>query len=633
MLGIWDLNERSGGNHPSEGGGFEPKPALDAIIIVAIMFSPSSVHREGSHHPHPSRRATLFSPYTTDHPHHPGHAHSNSAIHTPHNPRPNLRGRGGPASPYNPFHPTVTSPLSGSYASSASSPSRTSPSPQRPSGSPFSGERAPVSDTPPVHSPAYLTPSEQLRASWGSTAATPAHAAPVRRYSPFADQIPNTSMVGFETSPRGHGGARSREVVRERFPARDGALISGTPASPTSPAVTAAAADGDDVLDWEHPAVREITKMKYESTLGDVQRQRLFFNLFMLAALLLVYNSLSATAQIFAEQYVHPSVTEWLSLIATWSMAIACITFAFNVCYELYRGSAKPPTFSEYALSPQARKLLGLDPDVNGSVSGERKYAQVTPPKFLLPTPSKRKSEYTPTRPEQPRYEEMSVSPQDIQRTPRTPKSPTSPLMNYLLHTSPVDADVAPIRDKNELVKLLKTTEPIEELLMGISPREIPGSSYATGGTSPSGFSPFGSPSTVSRFQPATKPAAPAIAKQTFDKDGLPYNTPQKTLDDWNVEKYIEDWTDEMRNWLATKVVKPLVDRIEKVDASFKEYSMEYLDCSSATTANPLIAAMSMQGAPASSFAVSGLSLDNSLCTHSPSDNIALRLHPRRRHR
>eukprot|EP00842_Homolaphlyctis_polyrhiza_P005046 jgi/Hompol1/5542/HPOL_004522-RA len=87
----------------------------------------------------------------------------------------------------------------------------------------------------------------------------------------------------------------------------------------------------------------------------------------------------------------------------------------------------------------------------------------------------------------------------------------------------------------------------------------------------------------LTRFQPAIKPASNLVAKQVIE-DGLVVKEPSLTQSEWNTEHYIDEWAEGVRKWLATKLLDPLVRRIDKVDSDLTAQGLVNFVCANASS-------------------------------------------------
>jgi hypothetical protein len=91
-------------------------------------------------------------------------------------------------------------------------------------------------------------------------------------------------------------------------------------------------------------------------------------------------------------------------------------------------------------------------------------------------------------------------------------------------------------------------------------------SSFVGFSGAPGSHSPTAIPAHIGRFQSASINKLVAIKKKERRLEGgYLAKDPATTVDDLNIEPYIDDWAEKVRWWISEKVVKPLVKRIVRV--------------------------------------------------------------------
>ena len=90
-----------------------------------------------------------------------------------------------------------------------------------------------------------------------------------------------------------------------------------------------------------------------------------------------------------------------------------------------------------------------------------------------------------------------------------------------------------------------------------------------------------------SPFQNAIKPTQSPVRKEIIE-DGLTFVDSEKTLVQWHCSHYIENWSENMRKWLASRVLQPLVKRIDEVDFALTAINYTHLKCTVATYAESM---------------------------------------------
>ncbi|KAJ3089284.1 hypothetical protein HK102_006755 [Quaeritorhiza haematococci] len=415
---------------------------------------------------------------------------------------------------------------------------------------------------------------------------------------------------------------------------------------------------------WEHPAFAEITKRQAHVSFTDVDRSVIKYNtfgLFLLTVFVLtgwfaeLRRRIDAYTYRYLYQYQYQYQYQYVGVAYAGTVYLFGITCILNIIKSLWKLFKPSLTYSNYALTPPQRKLLGLNPnisvkplhltdedDAQDHDENELRYEDVKPPRYERSSPSMLRANFVSEASprdrdsarrmvqESPSYRTLSSSAarqaHAVQQTPQSPVSPlagktsgispVSPLTSYLLRTSPLNMENEPIRDENALEKLLERSELKDSYhaaaaAYGASagtlggPATLSSPAGAVGGLTTASSTPFGSFTTgtpiVQRFHTASKftPGLERVVKERIE-DGLVFKDPSQVLvAELNVESYIDEWTENMRKWLAVKVVGPLAKRIDEVDRLFKENGLEDLDCKSATYMSGIASAISMPPPPA----------------------------------
>ncbi|KAI9324889.1 hypothetical protein DFJ73DRAFT_225182 [Zopfochytrium polystomum] len=137
-------------------------------------------------------------------------------------------------------------------------------------------------------------------------------------------------------------------------------------------------------------------------------------------------------------------------------------------------------------------------------------------------------------------------------------------------------------------------------------------SSFADPGGLSSRFLASPTPSTpyVGRFQPASVAKTVAVKKKERRiEGGYLARDPPTAAAELNVEPYLDGWAEKIRWWISEKVVKPLVDRIDAVDADLVAQGLDHLTCARAAWTAGMPVAAAMQQAQNSAPAASSSSL------------------------
>ncbi|KND03703.1 uncharacterized protein SPPG_01168 [Spizellomyces punctatus DAOM BR117] len=364
----------------------------------------------------------------------------------------------------------------------------------------------------------------------------------------------------------------------------DAPALDSVPLSSTSPRLSREpysklAKEQQSPLRWEHPAVKEVSKRFAQAGFTDLDYRKLVWNGSVLFVFLLSY----LTGWYRFLQNALPEQWSWVAYLPF----AGAILMALNVYHLLVKFFAPPDTFADYALSPAQRRMLGLNPDTRSLTESQRKFADVIKPRFeTKSSPAQRPSPVSPAQrsrdhiPATPSYASARRHPRSQTAVP----SPVSPLATYRLTTSPAGMRAEPVRDRRALDDMLAIREHRDGVSTEGGWQEDIGS-----GASALSIAALSTPA-VPKFQVASKTSTPSKVQERIE-DGIVVKEPQKTLDEWNVGSYIDEWTENARKWLATKVVKPLARRIELSDYYFSELGLDHLQCGSATMQAGLMAA------------------------------------------
>ncbi|KAI8910571.1 cytochrome B561, N terminal-domain-containing protein [Powellomyces hirtus] len=269
--------------------------------------------------------------------------------------------------------------------------------------------------------------------------------------------------------------------------------------------------------------------------------------------------------------------------------SIYLLITALNILHLTIKYFKPAPTFTDYALTPSQRLLLGLDPTAATAENEPRKYAKVKKPEFQTrespkSSPSIQTERYTGKSP-------LYKTPQRQDRTPRSfVSSPVSPLAKYMLSTSPAHMHSEPIRDRMALEKMLGKSNQGQKDDRDIRQQDDSAGYVGYDSSNSPALSAYSPSPAVPRFQRSSKASTP-LKKQERIEDGLVIKEPQKTQEEWKITNYIDEWTENMRGWLSAKVVKPLARRILASDEKFLASGLEHLRCGSATMEAGMMAA------------------------------------------
>ncbi|KAI8817181.1 cytochrome B561, N terminal-domain-containing protein [Fimicolochytrium jonesii] len=458
------------------------------------------------------------------------------------------------------------------------SPGPVGPSPWTP-GASRSAEGTPQRSSTSA-SPGWSSPSIQSRTGAGQSQARYARNSPrgvaMANASPFAAAYrggvdDDQSFANLPASPQSSGTPRKRPVTH---------LAAATPVGKGIESRGNSEATPGTPLRWEHPALGEVAQKLSKQGFTDLDRRRLVWNIWTLLGLLFAYvvGWYEALRSAFPS-FISPSIPQF-------AFAGYLFVTVFNVVELLVRFFKPTPSFAEYALTPVQRKLLGLDPSTPAGPES-KKFNSVRKPSFESGRTSL--SSKKPAATTDNAASSKSASYQTPQRAePRSfVSSPVSPLAKYMLSSSPAHMHLEKIRDKRALEELLQRAEDPEEHT-GDHSHDDSYSRYASPTRSLAGLQSV-TPK-IPKFQPASKTSTPAKVQERIE-DGLVIKEPQKTEEEWRVDNCISEWTENMRAWLALRVIKPLARRITQLDTQFGKEGLGHLACDAATMQAGMMAA------------------------------------------
>jgi nucleoporin POM34 len=176
------------------------------------------------------------------------------------------------------------------------------------------------------------------------------------------------------------------------------------PATPRSPAyISAPSTPITPTGSWRHPKMDEISRRQAENAFADSSISRVTYNAGALIASFLVLSLLSTKYVMRPLPTPHmltsPSSETALSLASIfpapilvytgYSLWILRLVFLYNIGVELYKIVRPVDDFSDFALTPDQRKLLGLTPDAPLTASAMNE-TFATPPRYSKSTPPSR---------------------------------------------------------------------------------------------------------------------------------------------------------------------------------------------------------------------------------------------------
>ncbi|RPB03594.1 hypothetical protein L873DRAFT_1787000 [Choiromyces venosus 120613-1] len=156
--------------------------------------------------------------------------------------------------------------------------------------------------------------------------------------------------------------------------------MSSAPSTPMKSAPATPAATGS----WRHPALDDIAK-RNSNKRPDISFKRLTVNTLALTASFAMFTVFRKSDILLSLTPSSPSFHQYFTYVL-W--AARCV-LAFNIAESLTRLLTPADEFTDITLTPEQRKLLGLNPNTPLSASASMGNI-VTPPRYTKSTPSSR---------------------------------------------------------------------------------------------------------------------------------------------------------------------------------------------------------------------------------------------------
>ncbi|ORX82897.1 hypothetical protein K493DRAFT_320354 [Basidiobolus meristosporus CBS 931.73] len=361
--------------------------------------------------------------------------------------------------------------------------------------------------------------------------------------------------------------------------------IQQSPNSPTPPG------------NWEHPALASLEKARRKKGITSETPARVRNNFFALV---------------------------WADMVVGLEYLLFLV-FLWNFLEALWKYFKPAEAYADLPLTPGQRKLLGLDPKVQSTAS-EKVIKAVTPPTCKKsPSIAKPNKSGTPGKSYIETYMERRYSgtPTPSRSSLRFGNSvlgsPLSPSRNARAHPSAsiMGDQLGASTSVGLEYEAIRSTSEVEQMLE-LDSDESKNSDFRAD-TNPVGLSNlFSSTIPLQKYYTAVQdsPSTKETAKIEHMIDGFIYQDPQTVLDDLGIDDKIDAWGENMRRWIATKVLHPLVDGMHQIDRILHENGLEHLDCKSASYLKSSALAVSnavansttapSSGAPGSMFGSTG---------------------------
>ncbi|KAI9145514.1 cytochrome B561, N terminal-domain-containing protein [Paraphysoderma sedebokerense] len=333
---------------------------------------------------------------------------------------------------------------------------------------------------------------------------------------------------------------------------------------------------------FTHPALVELSDASRRKSQLKIKS---YYNSLLLLALTLLWLFKNYIQRYLASEVLYP----YLIYIYYSFLSIAC----YNLIDAWIRISAV--SNSELIkvipnLNPKQRKLFHVDPRkavlIDAIVKPKSDERSTVPPRPLRNSPLK--SQMSPLT--TPKFETPSnvnhwtpssrgfpsprspLSPNTtVYYSPsQSPRSPETPSIIRHLESSRILDDEEPIYNAKSLRKLLKSTEDAEA--------EQWSQLQAMSKYGPSLSAQTSQRPIFQTYQPASR-ARPSFTQGAVkvDQEGLRYCSPLEVAQLLRIEDVLDDWGENMRLWISETVVKPLSDRIVRMEKKLEEEGLSHL--------------------------------------------------------
>ncbi|KAJ1659973.1 hypothetical protein IWQ61_001037 [Dispira simplex] len=383
-------------------------------------------------------------------------------------------------------------------------------------------------------------------------------------------------------------------------------LAFSTPLEGSAPTGVISPSPGRPLGRWEHPELTRLVHTRQVQGITGTTVKRFQWNLALLVGLCVV-------GRTSYYGYIYHFLVRLMGFPSSWlrTMEWLCmLPLLYNIAESVWKFVKPRPSYQNFALSKEQRKLVGIDAQVSpqgvASVSSpqySRRLFQDQLPTVSSPTTSQKQKE---------------PAIQTSRMTPTTTTTPQPSRMANLLGTqSPTTASslrYRPINNWRELDSMLgpDPSAPAgdeaglssELSSKAYTPRAAPARSSVPESSSSSYLTPLGlyqtaMPNSPPHFKDSRKKGKHTgdqgtwLDQYTFcDESQLFYKELQLTPSD------VDQLTENIRQWLSAQILGPLIHTIDLVDEQFNQHGLGRLTCakfnSLDTTVNPLTVATAM---------------------------------------
>ncbi|KAF8253026.1 NPCC-domain-containing protein [Wilcoxina mikolae CBS 423.85] len=199
-----------------------------------------------------------------------------------------------------------------------------------------------------------------------------------------------------------------------------------SPSCPTTPAFTSApTTPSTPTGSWRHPLMDEVTRRQAENTFTDASAYKLTKNAIALVASYVLIEMFGKNDIILSVASIFPDAIFSYSIYALWAIRTL---FVYNIVDVLLKLLRPADDFSDVALTPDQRKLLGLSPGTLRAASAARPENFVTPPRYTKSTPTSRSASPLPGNTSPTMQRKAALNSQGIGMGGSAMDTPPSPL-------------------------------------------------------------------------------------------------------------------------------------------------------------------------------------------------------------
>ncbi|KAI9591508.1 cytochrome B561, N terminal-domain-containing protein [Syncephalis fuscata] len=364
---------------------------------------------------------------------------------------------------------------------------------------------------------------------------------------------------------------------------------------------TATVADTDTPIGhWEHPAIKLLDQQRRSNETLLATRRRFRINVAFLLLFIAITNLGYYRSVIGFIGWVIPGLGNLFSY-AEW---LVYLVFGVNITDAWIRWTKPNSAYASLPLTQYQRRLLGL-PELVDVKSPKEGTEMMAAPRYQPIVNSLRQSvSTTPAGPSR-RYPATTTpfgtTPRGIMGMTTTPLNSPPPrsmlfgnnhgyLRERQNRSTFGDISGQPLTEASEIDALIDANEPTLNMSMlsqsGIMDRSGASTLHLSALSPGNGqglSTNYGQPPIPTfAYQEALPITKRNLATATVERalDGLGYKDPQTVLDELGVDLYIDTWTENLRMWLSSRVLRSIVQLVNEVDQELSQQGLAHLDSS-----------------------------------------------------